>query len=184
MDKVRKKGIVFVHTDDELRSGSYYLRYHIRMYIETLHWLQDLHHNAPEGWNTVWNAILENHLIHARVLIDFLSKTSGFESDILAIDFFYDQLQTFHRLDNPSLGKQKERIGGRLVHITTKIEQGIISQTKWPTDEIASILIDALKEFLYKVPEHRLADRVKTECLDLLPIKPFREKFVSFNSST
>ena len=79
-----------IHSDNNLQTGSDYLEYHIRMYVETLLWLRD-HECDANREIYYWNAILEDNLIHARLLIDFVCKTQARSDDILAIDYFYIQ---------------------------------------------------------------------------------------------
>ncbi len=89
-----------VHSDEELQIGSQYFRYHVRMYVETLLWLQD--RPASTEWDTVRNAILEDHLVHTRVLINFLSKLEKRErkNDVLAVDYFHDRRDMFQPLSD------------------------------------------------------------------------------------
>lgn len=112
MSMSSKKG---VHADDKLRIGSQYLRYHVKMYAETLLWLQD-HIDQPTGWDTAWNAILENHQVHARVLINFLCKSERkYPTDVLAIDYFHDHPNVFKPLQDEFLNSQANRIGNHLL---------------------------------------------------------------------
>src|SRR3972149_3903860 len=89
-----KKRLV-VHRREDLSLASDYLEYHVRMYVETLRFLRmRIAQRAPK--DIIWNSALEDHLIHGRVLIDFLSKESGRDDDVLAIDFFYDAPGVFN----------------------------------------------------------------------------------------
>jgi len=165
------------HTDADLRTGSDYLEYHVRMYIETLLWLRDQHESGkPEG--TLWNAVLEAYLVHARILIDFLYKSnSRYDDDVIAVHYFHDLPVSFNPLPNTDLEDWAKEIGGRLVHITTKPMPALKSQQKWPIDDIASGLIPTLMDFLKVVPDALLADGVREDCKNHLskvpsPIKP------------
>lgn len=157
-----------IHTDAEMQIGSQYLRYHIRMYVETLLWLQD--HQSPIGWDTVGNAILEDHLVHARVLINFISRRDAHDriDDVLAVDFFYDLPDRFEPLQDAFLNKQAQDIGGQAVHITKKSMPKLRSQKDWPIHDIATKLTMAIKLFLKAVPENRLAYGVKQDCVSYL----------------
>ena len=157
-----------IHTDDELQIGSKYLRYHIRMYVETMLWLQS--HPSPTGWDTVGNAVLEDHLVHARILINFFSKGDAHdrETDVLAEDFFHDLPNVFEPLKDRLLSDRAQDIGSQVVHITKKPMPKLRSQNDWPVRDIAVRLAPAIKPFLNAVPDHRLADGVKKDCLGYL----------------
>jgi hypothetical protein len=138
------------------------------MYVETLLWLKD--HPFSFGWDTVRNAILEDHLVHTRVLINFLSKgdMSERKDDVLAIDYFHDLPGMFEKLQDVFLNNQANDIGGHLVHITKKPMPKLKSEQEWFIRETASKLVPALKRFLNIVPESRLVDGAQYECLDYL----------------
>ena len=153
-----------IHGDNKLCFASNYLKFHIKMYVETALSLQDQIYN-PTGSKTVKNAILDSHLIHARILIQFLSKSDSYVTDVLAIDYFYDLPNKYQPLNDDFLNSQAEHIGSRLVHITTKPMFKLKSQQEWPIGQIAEELVPALKAFLEVVPENRLVEGVKNECL-------------------
>ena len=162
-----------IHSDDELQIGSQYLRYHIRMYVETLLWLQN--HLASAGWDTVRNAILEDHLVHARVLINFLSKGDAHDrkDDVIAVDYFHDLPGIYQRVQDVLLESQADDIGGHLVHITKKPMPKLKSEQEWLIRETAGKLAPALETFLKLVPAKRLVDGAKEECLvQLKKVKP------------
>jgi hypothetical protein len=173
-----------IHADEQLHIGSKYFRYHVRMYVETLLWLQD--QISPVGWDTVRNAILEDHLIHARILINFLSKFDAHErkDDVLAIDYFHDIHGAFQLLQDDFLKSQADNIGGYLVHITTKPMPKLKSEQEWFIRETASKLVPALKAFLSAVPETRLVDGAKNECLSYLAKLSLPQIPVSLTAST
>jgi hypothetical protein len=176
--------VIVIHTNEELQIASHYFRYHIRMYVETLLWLQD--HPAFGGWNTLRNAILEDHLVHARILINFLSKRTKHdrEDDVLAEDYFHDIPNIFEPLQDSFLNQQAQAIGGQAVHITKKPMPKLRSQKEWPTRDIAAKLTFAIKLFLKVVPETRLADDAKQDCLTYLEKLTPPELPVSLHSST
>ena len=157
---------ILIRPNDQLHIGSKYLRYHIKMYVETFLWLQD--HLSFTEWDTERNAILEDHQIHTRILINFLSSVRRQKEDILAIDYFHDLPDIFHPLQDDFLSGQAQRIAGNLVHITTKPMPKLKSEQEWPITETSSKLVPAIKSFLNIVPENRLADDVKNDCLQHL----------------
>jgi len=171
-----------LHPIGKLFIGSKYFRYHLKMYIETIIWLNK--NSQPSSWNTEWNAILEDHLVHARVLINFLTKTSGRNTDVLAIHYFGDQRENFKPLNSEFLNSQVEDIGNHLVHITTSSMPDLKSQQTWLTKEIAISLIPAIGSFLVIVPQTGLADGVKNDCLNYLAQLPLDSVPVSLNSAT
>jgi hypothetical protein len=138
------------------------------MYVETLLWLQ--YHPSPSGWDTVGNAVLESHLIHARILIKFLSESDSRDrkEDVLAEDYFHDIYPMFNFLDDAFLNRRVQDIGGQAVHITKKSMPNLRSQKDWPLHDIADRLKPAIKSFLDAVPKSRLADSVNQDCLGYL----------------
>ena len=176
------KKVVF--TNDELKLGSHYLRYHLKMYTETLLELQD--NSSAISWDTVGNAVLEDHLVHARALIDFLSKdySKSREDDILAVAFFLDVPSLFTPFQDKFLIDQAQDIGGQAIHITKKSMPNLRSQKDWPIREIAKRLAPALKSFFTIAPEAKLADNVKRDCLGYLARLTPPEIPVSFHVAT
>ena len=156
-----------IHTDADLRTGSDYLEYHVRMYAETLRWLRDKS-AIGETTGPEWNAMLEDHLVHARLLINFVSNVRGRDDDVIAIDYFHDAPHLYSPINDSFLQGAVDRIGGNLVHITTKPMPALKSQQKWEIDEISMKLVPALYNFLMVVPEVRLADGVRTDCMNHL----------------
>ncbi len=169
------------YTDDQLRLGSQYLRYHVRMYSETLNWI--LNQTFPDGWNTVGNAILEDHLIHTRILIDFLRKDEQHSQmdDILAIDYFHDSQEIYQPLDDLFLIQQAKKFGGYQFHITTKPFPRFRSKQDWEIGRIANILIPELQKFFLLVPNCRLAESVKSDCISF--ITGFMPPPINFSTS-
>ena len=157
-----------IYSDQQLQFSSSHLIYHIRMYVETFLWLQD--HPRPVGWDTVRNAVLENHLIHARVLIHFIQRdASKEETDVFAIHYFYDHPSDFLPLKNEFLKKQAHKIGGQLVHLTTKSSL-LKSEQEWQISEIATNLVPVIQEFLTIVPNHRLPIKINEESKELIKL--------------
>jgi hypothetical protein len=156
------------------------------MYVETFLWLQE--HPRPEGWNTTRNAVIESHLIHARVLIHFVQRdrknSHNKESkkneqrctDVFAVDYF-DEIQDFLPLPNEFLATMAhDKIGGQLVHLTTNA-QLLKSEQEWRIYEIASNLIPTLQNFAGFVSEKRFPK--VAECGELLSRLSL---WLSFNS--
>jgi hypothetical protein len=158
------------HTDADLRIGSQYLIYHIRMYVETLLWLQ-ANETRPEGWNTIRNAILEDNLVHARILIHFVcnpnKQTNTLDTDMLAVDYFHGRSSVFP-LNSGFLIMQAKNIGGHLVHLTTRAIPDLKSQQEWDISGIACRLVPALNQFLEAVPEERVVTGVRKDSLAFL----------------
>lgn len=162
------------YSDKQLTVSSSHLIYHIRMYVETFLWLQD--HPRSIGWDTVRNSVLEDHLVHARVLIHFMQHDSSKkeETDVFAAHYFYDCPSDFSPLKNEFLKNQAKKIGGQLVHLTTKSSL-LKSEQEWQIGKVAISLMPAMQEFLSVVPNHRLPIKINEECREL--IKMISSKF-------
>jgi hypothetical protein len=137
------------------------------MFAETLLWLRDrLARHVPK--DGIWNSILEDYLIHARILIHFVCKSQARDNDVIAVDYFHDLPKIYVPLDDALLDEWADKIGGNLVHITTKPMPALKSQQAWPIDEIAARLVPALETFLNNVPDSRLVDGARTDCMNHL----------------
>lgn len=156
-----------IHTIEDLQTGSDYLRYHIKMYVDTFHYL---HEPNPSGWNMLWNAVEEDHFVQVRILINFLSDSNGRnrKDDVLAMDYFHDQTEKFNPLDDEFLLNVQKRIGEDLVHITTHPMPKLKSENIWSIDEISTHLVPFIVGFLNNVPENRLKAGVKSDCVEYL----------------
>jgi len=173
------------YNDNELQSASKYLIYHVRMYVETKIWLDANQLTSARNWETVWNAVLEDHLVHARVLIHFLSKDKkGHPTDVLALDYFYDNPSLFSLLTDAFLKSQADDIGGQMVHLTTKAMPLLKSNQNWPIDNIMGKLIPVLQNFFLLVPSSRLGAGIKTECLSYLRRLTIHSTPISLSVST
>jgi hypothetical protein len=160
MGSPNRQGIV--HSQERLQLASDYLEYHVRMYVETLRFLRGrIAQRVPK--DIIWNSVLEAHLIHARVLIDFLGKDSGRDDDVLAIDFFHDAPGVFEPPRDEFLKTWADNVGGRLVHITTKPMPALKSEQDWPIEEIAFRLAPPLEACLAVLPENQLAEGVRAQ---------------------
>jgi hypothetical protein len=164
---------------EQRKIGATYLRYHIRMYVETFQFLE-LNLSSPHSWDTHRNATLESHLIHARALINFVCKARDRKDDILAMSYFHDLPPNFSTVNDGFLSKQSNDIGGLLVHITTKAIPKLKSEQEWPIMEIAIKLRDLLESFFYNVPDDCFPEDVKKDCLELLnKFRPHISVYVS-----
>jgi hypothetical protein len=156
------------------------------MYVETLLWLQ-ANETRPEGWNTIRNGILEDNLVHARILIHFVcnpnKQSQVKDTDVLAVDYFHGCSSVFP-LDTEFLIKQAQNIGGHLVHLTTKAAPDLKSQQEWNISGIASRLVPALNQFLKAVPEERLASGVRSESLAFLTRLSLSEQTDTMRATT
>ncbi|MBL8079320.1 MAG: hypothetical protein JNM55_15250 [Anaerolineales bacterium] len=154
-----------VHDDEKLQFASRYLVYHVRMYVETLLWLQS-NKDKPDGWATIRNAMIEAHLVHSRILINFICNAdSHYPTDIIALDYFHDMPYIFIPLQSEFLKNQANDIGGQLVHLTTKPMPKLKSEQEWFIRETTDKLIPALQGFFIKVSETRFEKEVKSACL-------------------
>ena len=174
-----------MHTDAELKVASQYLVYHVKMFVETRLWLDQ--NPSSGGWETQRNGILEAFLVHARVLIDFVSndRPGARPDDVIGIDYFHDNRSAFTPLTDKFLGEQADHIGGHLVHITKKPMPDLKSNQSWPVDKICSTLVPALQNFFNQVPAARVEAQAKAESLhQLARLSPPRVPPVSLSAST
>jgi len=156
-----------VHSADELKIASDYFEYHVRMLVETYLWLRNK--NGQGGsWDTVGNAILEDFLIHARALIQFIQPPKPRDDDVIAIDYFYDKPNKYLPKPDSFLNHWADNIGGFLVHITKKPMPDLKSQQQWPIDDIVILLKPGLISFLNAVSDSRLATDVRKDCFSHL----------------
>lgn len=143
-----------IHSDETLKVGSDYLEYHVNMYVHSLIWLRNHEDSSLEK-----NAVLESHLIHARILIHFLSREeSHYTRDVLAVDYFHDMPNAYSVLNDKTLNDWAGKIGKRAVHITTEPMPDLKSDQAWDIGEIAQLLVPALREFIGDAAETRLYD--------------------------
>ncbi len=155
------------YSDEQLEFSSNHLIYHIKMYIKTFLWLRD--YPRPADWDTVRNAVLESHLIHARVLIHFVQRESSEnDTDVFAVSYFQNQ-PVFLPLKNEFLKQQAKRIGSQLVHLTTNSSL-LKSEQAWQIGEIAISLLPVIQQFLSVVPSHRLSIKINQECKELIDL--------------
>jgi hypothetical protein len=156
------------------------------MYVETLLWLQ-ANETRPEDWNTIRNAILEDNLVHARILINFVcnpnKQSQVKDTDVLAVDYFHGRSSVFP-LDNEVLINQAQSIGGQLVHLTTKPMPRLKSEQEWDISGTANRLVQALNQFLEAVPEERVANGVRSDSLAFLARLSLSEQTDTMSATT
>jgi len=158
-----------VHPNDILQEASDYLEYHSNMYVSTLLLLsKQAKLNEPKTIQT--NSVLDSHMIHARVLIHFLSRptNSTRPTDVIAVDFFHDKPNTFEPLDDEFLDEWAGNVGAWMVHITTKPMPTLKSQQGYPVPAIADKLVLALHNFVTLAPEERFKEGHHAKCMEHL----------------
>lgn len=146
--------------DEILQESSDYLEYHINMYVSTfLKLLKHAEEGKPGTIET--NAMLVAHLIHFRLIYDFLSKSeSHHDNDVLAVDFFYDIPGAYEPLEDNYLKEWREKVNTRTAHlttepITTEPSPLLMSEQEWEIGNIASSLVPPLYKFVKESPESR-----------------------------
>lgn len=141
-------------TEKELKVASSYFVYHLRMYVETLIWLHE--NDNPNNWDNVRNSIIESHLIHLRVLIQFFKKkpNNHKDTDINYEDFLDESDSSF--ISSIRVTKQSPLdqisidIGGRLVHLTSKAIPNLKSQQEWVIKNKYELIHHIVFNFLNK----------------------------------
>ncbi len=156
-----------VHSDHELKIASDYFEYHVRMLVETYLWLRNKNSHGG-SWDTVGNAILEDFHIHARALIQFIQPPKPRDDDVIALDFFHDNKSAYTPINDSFLNDWADKIGGHLVHITTKPMPALKSQQQWPIDDIVILLKPRLIAFLNAISDSRLATDIRNDCFSHL----------------
>lgn len=153
--------------DKDILTGTRYLIYHVRAYVETFDLLEN--NPASASWNIYSIMTLETHLIHARALIDFIlpPKTSR-DTDITAKDYINNYKDNLDPEDKKFLCCQRDLIGQRLLHITTKPAPNLISNHRWHYGRIARILKSSLIDFINNAPQEIFFGNIQNECSNLL----------------
>ena len=137
------------HPQQVLISASDYLDYDVDMLLATGKWL----HSNPRG-DLISNAVLESFLIHARTLIEFLSR-EGRGNAVRAPDFFDGEPEGSYVPDvSPFLQTTKDRISTHLAHLTTEPLHDLRSTIGWDVKRIILDLWAALTPFYEAVPSH------------------------------
>ena len=130
--------------------------------------------------------MIEDHYIHARILIEFLFKTldKARDNDVIACDYFYEQPGIYNPIQERFLTDQAQIIGNHLVHITEVPMPDLISDAEFPTEEIANRLLPFIRGFIVAVPQNKIADGFRKNCQDLLSTITPRRIPVSDNRTT
>lgn len=129
--------------------------YEVKMIYVLLHHLTEPPTSEPlEVWDTVYrNAMIESHLIHSRVLIEFLCGERVRPDDIVVGDF----IETAWVPKGPEVDRLKSLLPDmhkRLAHLTRRRE----SSFPWPSITITGDLMTLVSQFL---------DRVRAESSNL-----------------
>jgi hypothetical protein len=124
--------------------------YEVKMIYVLLNHLTELSTSQPLAeWDTVYrNAIIESHLIHARVLIEFFCYESGRPDDIILSDF----IERAWTPDGPELKRLREllpEIHKRMAHLTRRRH----TEFPWASVSITGDLMTLVSEFLDRVLE-------------------------------
>lgn len=152
--------------EKDLLTGTRYLIYHIRAYVETFDLLEN--NSSPNFWSIYSIMTLETHLSHARALIDFVMPKNLRNTDITANDYVNNFNPNLDPEDKKFLCLQKDLIGQRLLHITTKPAPKLISNNRWQYGRISSLLKPILIDFIKKVPIELFFGNIQKESLDFL----------------
>lgn len=149
------------------------------MYCDSLDWLTD--NKAKNGeWDFQGNAYLEAHLLYARALIEFITKTpqKRHPTDRFAVSFFDIGNKRFPKKSD-ILNKHSDIISKRLAHLTISTDpDGLIkSLQNYKIHEIAQYLIPYLQEFFWEVPDNRIDMNAKADALQ------FVSRYSSFQTS-
>jgi len=145
---------------EELKKGTDYLEFHLRMYIETYNELNS--EKELCGWNTKHNCYLESNLLHARVLIEFFTtppESKNYPTDLIAEDYIEDWNAKYVKglkLNHEFLITCKKKIGGVQFHLTSIHSPLLISQQEWPISEIFKNLYPMILEFTNLIPNEKV----------------------------
>ena len=114
--------------------------------------------------NTVKNnAIIESFGIHARVLLNFLYKTTGRPDDTLAVNFFDDLTEWENYIEEKSevLKKINSRVGKEIAHLTYKRLEVTPEEKEWDRLQICEEINEIFKKFLELVSKDKICDNLK-----------------------
>ena len=150
--------------DKELQTASDHLSYEFWMLEKVARAMA----YGITGEGPVKNAFLESFCIHARVLMDFLYSSAARPDDVIAEDYFSSE-EEWHkqRPQEPSrLRADRERVNKRLAHLTyTRL--GVTNENRqWEILQIYQYLEEALRRFLWCIPQNRLGQK----CIELRTI--------------
>ena len=138
-------------SDEELKSAAVHLHYEISMLFEAV----KLAGTAPQP-SSLWNAVLESALVHARVLFDFFDPNPGTRKnldDVIAADFFSGGWQGPNW--ETKVSDLRSRINKKVAHLSySRVENEI-----WELDAFVAPLIGPIRRFLSLVDDRFLDGR-------------------------
>jgi hypothetical protein len=156
------------HTLEQFEKASDYFEHHLRMYVDTYVWLQQIITNIREK-DLISNAMADAHVVHMRAIAQFLSKKdSNYETDVLAVDYFFDNPEDYEPLEDEFLAEWARNVGSWIVHITTVPMPTLVSEMAYPFPKIFRRLLRAVFEFLEIVPTGRFPEKHREACLNHL----------------
>lgn len=172
---------------EKLVNASKLLIYYIRMYRETLDWLNH-HRTSSQGWDFQGNSILDAHLLYSRLLIEFIIGTPKKKrsSDRFVISFFGDMENPPFPVNSDTLKKYKGKIDKQLAHITVDMypEFMMKSEQVYEVNEIANELVPLLINFFELVPAEKIHDSLKEQAMTLLQDRPSFDLSKGWHPST
>jgi len=140
----------------ELLTASSHLYYEFWMLGESLRKL-----SAVRDQQDV-NCALESFGIHARVLTDFLFKSSGSEDDILAIDYVDDPQSWGEYITTKKEIHDylRKRVGKEIAHLTYTRLSIEPEGKKWDCAKIHKMITELFLGFLSKVSDDKLEHKL------------------------
>jgi len=108
------------------------------------------------------NVAIESFGIHARVLVDFLFKPSGSNTDVLALDFLDDENSWLEFIDDKKEIYEYVRLrtGKEIAHLTTNRLDITPDDKKWDCIDIHKKITELFIEFLKRVPDERIEPKL------------------------
>ena len=111
------------------------------------------------------NAFLEDCVIHARVLMEFLYTDEPKRDDDVVAAKFFDTPEQWTSVRKPfdklseELKKVKGRTGKEIAHLTFARNQIILEMKKWQLGKIVQELLEQFDVFLKHVPKNKLSSK-------------------------
>ena len=153
----------------KLKNGSKLLIYYVRMYLDSLVWLNNTS-QVTNGWNFLYNSVLESHLIFSRLLIEFLTSEVKQVDDVFAVMYFADTGFSPFPKESTILEVYRKRVSKLSAHITVinypdfKIKSNQFFEIK----TIAAVLVPLLQEFFDMVAPEKIDDGIHEFAQQLL----------------
>jgi hypothetical protein len=147
------------HTDKVLQKASDYLEYHIHTFASSI----DVYQKTKPS--EAANAAVDSICVQARLLIDFFFFTDGEKTDVLAIDYFWDQNPKpyYPKIPMPKyLVRERRKVNQRIAHLTTHPMPYLRSSQKYNIRKFAKPIVRAFRAWLKAVPDSRLHNPKKT----------------------